>query len=189
MVFRAERSGRLVTVFSVWGKGCVTRRLTILAVAAATPAPPASLASAVASFGLILIAIIAGLGEFPAGLDGLLVILILCGLFLDGVIVFSFLFDSRCGCNTLGRNGASLVGRMYQFALFDQERLLRVHTGIRRYRDCDLETLLQITQVATLVIEDVERHVRAGPHDKIMCSAAQQRLVNDAQKLERQRRY
>ncbi len=42
--------------------------------------------------------------RIPAGLDGLLVILILCGLFLDGVVVFSFLFDSRCGCNTLGRN-------------------------------------------------------------------------------------
>ena len=93
--------------------------------------------------------------------------------FLDDVVLLDVLFDDGSRSCALGRNGAGLFRRVHHLALFDQERLLRIHASVRGDGDRDLETLFEIAQVTTLVVENVERHVWTGPHDEIVRRPAQ----------------
>jgi hypothetical protein len=105
--------------------------------------------------------------------------------FVSGIdlrfFLFRFLNGGRGGL--LG-DGAGLLRRVHLLAAFNQERLLAGHRGIGIDCDRDLEALFEITQMAALVIEQVERNVALRANDLIVGCSTQERFFNDAQQLQ-----
>src|SRR5258707_10759469 len=78
---------------------------------------------------------------------------------------------------------------MHLLAAVDDERLLAAHGRIGDHRKRHLEAVLEIAQMATLVIEDVERDVGPGAYHEIVGRALHQYFLKPAQQLQRHRRY
>ena len=83
---------------------------------------------------------------------------------------------------------AGLLDRVHLLALLDQERLLAAHRGVGIDRDGDAEALLEVAQMRALVVEHVEGDLGARAHDEIVGGALQQRFLEHAQELQRDRR-
>ncbi len=139
--FGVGHSGRFLAAAGLDRGLCVARCCRpFLAVAATTPAPPAFPPATFAAFLLLLIGGFSHLNKLITDLGGLF--LFLERLFFDDVILLDVLFDDGSRSCTLGGDGAGLFRRVHHLALFDQERLLRAHAGVRGDGDRDLETLL-----------------------------------------------
>src|SRR6185437_11101469 len=79
--------------------------------------------------------------------------------------------------------------RVHLLAAINDERLLTAHSRIGDHREGDLEAVLEVTQMAALVIEYIKRNVGPGAHDKIVRGAPHQDLFEPAQELQCDRGY
>jgi hypothetical protein len=180
--------------FLQWGIDAGLKRFVIarryrfaLFVVAPSSAPPPTpaLAAAFACFGLTLVGLVVFSSRLDFGLGRFSRVCIFGGVILVRDVVVRLVLNGRSVTSALRCDGPRLLDRVNELAFFDDEGLLRADRGIGCYSDRDLEALLQIPKMATLVVENIERDVRIGAHNKIVCACAQQRLVNDAQQLKR----
>src|SRR6185437_1825052 len=79
--------------------------------------------------------------------------------------------------------------RMHLLAAINDERLLTAHSRIGNHRERDLEAVLEVAQMAALVVEHIKRNVGPSAHDKIVRSAPHQDFFEPAQELQRDRGY
>src|SRR5207248_1468286 len=73
-------------------------------------------------------------------------------------------------------------------ALLDDEGLLAGDRGIGGHHDGDSESLFESTQMSALVVEEIERDLRTGPHREIVGCPFEQHLLDRAEKLQGNRR-
>jgi hypothetical protein len=66
-------------------------------------------------------------------------------------------------------------------ATVDGKVLLPGKRRVRLDQDVHAETLLKLAQMRTLLVEEIESNLRFGPHDEVVCGAAQQLLFQGAQ--------
>ncbi len=109
-------------------------------------------------------------------------------------LVFEQLF-LVVGLLGLGRRGSGLrreqrlggLERMHLLAAIDDVGLLAVHRGVGNDRQRDPEGVLEVAQMAALVVQHIERDVGAGADHQIVGRALHQDLLDAAQQLQRDR--
>ncbi len=170
------------------GIGVITRRSAAFTGLAGTSAPtPAPLAPVAVGLGFAA-GFFAGRGIFrqPFGLFGFD---FRFGFDIERLFVVIGFLDVRRRGRSLGDE--QCLGRFQRehlFAAIDDERLLAAHGRVGDHRQRDLEGVFEIAQMAALVVEDVERDVRPGPHHQIVGRALHQDFLDAAQQLQRHRR-
>src|SRR5262249_40937752 len=146
----------------------------------ATPAPPlaASAARLLAAHRLV-----------GCGLGGPLAcrFLALLFLFLLPPLLLLLLLLAGGPRGGLDRDRAGLLDAVDLLALLDQIGQLAGNAGVGGDHDGHLEALLERPQVRPLLIEQIKRDLRARAHDDVVGRALEQRLLERAEKLQRNR--
>jgi hypothetical protein len=153
--------GRLVVGRRFAARTGIVASTASAAAAASTAPPPAR--SAIALFAIALFAIVLGdllFGRLAVGNRRLLEVVL-------------FLERDRDRLRLLGERPRGFR-RVHLIAAFDDERLRCSDRLISRDGDGDGKALFQGPQVCALLIEHIERHVRARAGDEIMRGAAHQ---------------
>src|SRR5487761_2619160 len=161
----------------------VTRRAIFACLAAPAAPPPTPLAPRTfgSGFGAGLFAA-GGIPGEPFGLFGF-------HLRFDFdverlVLVECFLQLRRERCHLRRQQRLGGLQRVHLFAAIDDKGLLAGYRRVGDHRKGYLEAVLEVAQMAALVIENVKRDIGSGPHHEIVGRALHQYFLKAAQQLQ-----